>query len=97
MQAGRTFGKQAIFARFSVLAQEPAIAKVIVAFNELNAVSAPEAQLVGAAGDELVCGGVLAGMKGEAWALQVTYARRQECRRGGSPRCGSVGPWWWWW
>lgn len=69
MRPGRTFGKQAIFARFSVLAQEPAIAKIIIAFNEFNAVSAPEAQLVGAAGNELVCGGVLAVVTGEAWGL----------------------------
>jgi len=69
MRAGRTFWKQAIFARFSVLAQEPAIAKVIIALNELNAVSAPEAQLVRTTGNELVCGGVLAVMTGEASGL----------------------------
>ena len=56
MRGRRTFWEQAIFASFSVLAQEPAIAKVVVALNELDAVSAPETQLVGAAGDKLVCG-----------------------------------------
>lgn len=54
MRERRTFWEQAIFASFSVLAQEPAVAKVVVALNQLNAVSAPEAQLVGAAGDKLV-------------------------------------------
>jgi hypothetical protein len=55
----RTFWEQAIFARFRILTQEPAIAKVVVALYELNAVSAPEAELVGTAGDKLVCGVVL--------------------------------------
>jgi hypothetical protein len=51
----RTLGKEAVVARLGVLAQEPAIAKVVVALDELDAVSAPQTQLVGAAGQELVC------------------------------------------
>jgi hypothetical protein len=52
----RTFGEEAIVARLGVLAQEPAIAKVVVALDQLDAVPAPQTELVGAAGQELVCG-----------------------------------------
>jgi hypothetical protein len=51
----RTLGKEAIVARLGVLAQKPAIAKVVVTLNKLNAVPAPQTQLVGTAGQELVC------------------------------------------
>lgn len=50
-----TLGKEAIFARLRVLAQEPAVAKVVVALNQLDAVAAPQAQLVRAPGQKLVC------------------------------------------
>lgn len=58
--ASRTFGKQAVLPALCVLAQEPAIAKVVVALDQLNAVPAPQAKLVGAAGEELICGSVSA-------------------------------------
>lgn len=50
-----TFGKQAIVARLGVLPQKPAVAKVVVALNQLDAVSPPQTELVGAAGKELIC------------------------------------------
>jgi hypothetical protein len=51
----RTLGKEAVVARLGVLAQKPAIAKVVVALDQLDAVPAAQTQLVGAAGQELVC------------------------------------------
>lgn len=49
-----TFRKQASVAVIHVSAQEPAIAKVVVTLDELNAVSLGQAQLVGAACYEVV-------------------------------------------
>jgi hypothetical protein len=51
----RTLGKEAIVASLGVLAQEPAIAKVVVALNQLDAVPAPETELVGTPRQKLVC------------------------------------------
>ena len=53
-----TFREQAVLPALGVLPQKPAVAKVIVALDQLNAVASPQAQLVGAAGGELVCAGV---------------------------------------
>jgi hypothetical protein len=50
-----TFRKQAVLSRLGVLAQEPAVAKVVVALDKLDAVSSPQAQLVGTPGEKLVC------------------------------------------
>lgn len=104
MRARRTFWEQAIFAGFSVLAQEPAVSKVVVALNELDAVAAPETQLVGAAGDKLVYGVMSVGGSSMSGCARrqthstrhegaETYGLRRVCRRGGSPRCESAGPW----
>lgn len=50
-----TFREEASVARLGVLAQIPAIAKVVVALDQLYAVAAGETELVGAAGLEFVC------------------------------------------
>jgi hypothetical protein len=52
----RTLWEEPIVARLCVLPQKPAVAKVIVTLDKLNAVSAPQAKLVGAPSQELVCG-----------------------------------------
>jgi hypothetical protein len=52
---GITFREQAGVARLGVLAQVPAIAKVVVALDELDAVAAGETELIGAPGLEFVC------------------------------------------
>lgn len=49
-----TFWKESIVAALRVLSQEPAIAKVVVALNQLNAVASSQAKLVGTARNELV-------------------------------------------
>jgi hypothetical protein len=52
---GITFREEASVARLGVLAQVPAIAKVVVALNQLDAVAAGETELVGAPGLKFVC------------------------------------------
>ena len=52
----RTFREQPVLPALCVLAQEPAIAEVVVALDELNAISPPQTKLVRAAGNELICG-----------------------------------------
>jgi hypothetical protein len=63
-QAGecrRTFGEETILPSLGVLAQKPAITKVIVAFNKLNAVPTPQTKLVGTASQELI------------WSIMLVY------------------------
>jgi len=50
-----TFGEQAAVARLGIPPQEPAVAKVVVALDQLHAVAAGQRELVGAARLELVC------------------------------------------
>lgn len=50
-----TFGEEACEPVAQVSAEEPAIAKVVVSFDELDAIALGQAQLVGTAGDEVVC------------------------------------------
>jgi hypothetical protein len=52
--AAPTFWKQAILPRLGVLPQEPAIAKVVVALNKLDAIPPPQTQLIGAARNKLI-------------------------------------------
>lgn len=49
-----TFWEQAAVAGLGIPAQEPAVAKVVVALDQLNPVATAKAQLVGAPGDELM-------------------------------------------
>jgi hypothetical protein len=56
----RTLGEEAILPGLGVLAQKPAISKVIVTLDQLNAVPASQTKLVGTAGQELVCSSVSA-------------------------------------
>ena len=65
-----TFREQAVLPALGVLPQKPAVAKVIVALDQLNAVAPPQTQLVGAAGGELVCAGV-SGAVGAGGAVAV--------------------------
>ena len=52
----RTFREQPVLAALSVSAQKPAIAEVVVALNQLNAVPPLQAKLVRATGNKLICG-----------------------------------------
>jgi hypothetical protein len=66
-----TFWEQARVAGLCVLPQKPAIAKVVVALNELDAVAAGKSELVGGARQEFVCKAtsqqvVLSSMRAEA-------------------------------
>lgn len=54
-QGGHTFWEQAVVAGFRVLAQEPAVAEVVVALDQLDAVAAGQAELVGAPRLEFIC------------------------------------------
>jgi hypothetical protein len=54
----RTFWEEAIVPRLGVFPQEPAIAKVIVSLDKLDAVPAPQTKLVRTPGQELVCSGM---------------------------------------
>lgn len=54
-QRRRTFGEQAGVSIEQVLSEKPAISEFVVAFNQLDAVAFRQAQLVGAAGYEIVC------------------------------------------
>lgn len=51
----RTFREEPVVPALCVLAQEPAIAEVVVALDELNAISPPQTKLVRAPGNELIC------------------------------------------
>jgi hypothetical protein len=84
---GRAFWKEAIVASLGVLAQEPAIAKVVIALDQLNAIPAPQAELVGTAGQELVCGCVLAERASCLRHMAGSYGRRRGYRRVYNSRC----------
>lgn len=51
---GRTLWEKATVARFCILSQEPAVAKVIVAFYQLDAVAAGEREFVRAPSLEFI-------------------------------------------
>lgn len=50
-----TFGKKAAVAGFSVPPQEPAVAEIVIALDQFDAVTTCEGELIGAASLELVC------------------------------------------
>lgn len=51
-----TFREQASLAGVHVLAEKPAVAEVVVALDELNAVALGQTELIGAPSDEVVNG-----------------------------------------
>jgi hypothetical protein len=63
---GRTFWEEAIVPRLGVLAQEPAITKVVVSLDKLDAIPAPQTKLVRTPGKELVCSDMSVGRRGLA-------------------------------
>ena len=100
----RTFWEQSIVAVLCIASQEPPVAEIVVALNELDAVAASEAQLVWTPRLEFVCRAVsVAGwhlpfqcrLWSEAARAEsgITYARRRECRPDEPRRWDSWRPW----
>jgi hypothetical protein len=73
-----TFGKQAAVARLGIPAQKPAVAKVVVALDQLHAVAAGQRELVGAPRLELVY----------TREVSLSLISLRRCRLGVTPRGG---------
>ena len=88
----RTFGKEAAVVGLGIPPQEPAVAKVVIALNQHDAVAAGQAELVGRAGLEFVC--ITVSTWARAWCSSSTYARQATVRPGGCRRFATWKPFW---